>query len=123
MEHLFKQILDELQELRKGQASLNQKVDENFDELNGKYSSLNQKFDDLNGKYSNLDQKFDVNFSILNNKLDKLSEQVRGHHLENLKSDDRLIREILSLKSNVTFINRKVADTELEINSLKHGKQ
>ncbi|WP_102271904.1 hypothetical protein [Cytobacillus massiliigabonensis] len=165
MEHVLLQILGEIQELRKGQASLNQKVDKNFNELNGKYSNLDQKsddlngkysnldqksddligkysnldqkfddlngkysnldrkFDDLNGKYSNLDQKFDKNFNILNNKIDKLSEQIRSHHIENIHADEHLLNEIISLKTNVTFINRKIADAELEINALKRSKQ
>lgn len=50
----------------------------------------------------------------------------RGNMVEfiaNINSDNRLLNEINSLREGVVFVNRKVADAELEIHSLKQNKQ
>jgi hypothetical protein len=56
-------------------------------------------------------------------KLDKLSETIASNHIENINSDNLLLNEIRSLREGVIFVNRKVADAELEIHSLKQNKQ
>jgi hypothetical protein len=56
-------------------------------------------------------------------KLDKHSEKIETHQIVNINSDTLLLNEIRSLREGVFFVNRKVADAELEIHSLKQNKK
>ncbi|WP_077214489.1 hypothetical protein [Bacillus dakarensis] len=60
---------------------------------------------------------------IVNVKLDKLSESIEKKHIENVNSDNLLLKEIQSLREGVVFVNRKVADAELEISMMKQRNQ
>ncbi|MGQ9028285.1 hypothetical protein ACTXHN_21065 [Bacillus licheniformis] len=52
-----------------------------------------------------------------------LSEKIDSQHVENINADNLLLDEISSLKEGVIFVNRKVADAEFEIHTLKTRKQ
>jgi hypothetical protein len=58
----------------------------------------------------------------MNEKLDRLSDKVTAQHIENMNSDNLLLNEIRSIREKVVFVNRKVADAELEIHSLKNNQ-
>ncbi|MED4820207.1 hypothetical protein [Bacillus atrophaeus] len=62
-------------------------------------------------------------FTSLNQKIDQLSEKIGVQHTENINADNLLLNEINSLKEGVFFVNRKVADAELELHTLKNRKQ
>lgn len=71
---------------------------------------------------SNMATKQDIDG--INLKLDKLSESIERKHLANIHSDELLLSEIRSIREGVIFVNRKVADTELELKFIKQtGKQ
>jgi hypothetical protein len=76
---------------------------------------------ELQGIKTNIATKQDI--KIINNKLDSLFESINAQHIENINPDNRLLNDIQSLKEGVFFINRKIADAELEINLIKHKKQ
>lgn len=67
----------------------------------------------------NMATKGDI--ELLNYKLDKLSENVEKQHVANINSDNILLNEIRSIREGVVFVNRKVADAELELNMLKQN--
>jgi gas vesicle protein len=96
-EQLFKVLLEELQGLKTNLAT------------------------ELHGIKSNMATKKDI--ELVNSKLDKLSGKIDAQHIENINADNRLLNEIQELKEGVLFVNRKIADAELEINLIKHKKQ
>lgn len=96
-EQLFKVLLEELQGLKTTMAT------------------------ELHGIKSNMATKEDI--ELINFKLDKLSGKIDFQHIENIKADNRLLKEIQELKEGVLFVNRKIADADLEINLIKHKKQ
>ncbi|MFB3168546.1 hypothetical protein P5G62_015625 [Neobacillus sp. 179-C4.2 HS] len=96
-EQLFKVLLEELQGLKTNMAT------------------------ELHGIKSNMATKKDI--ELVNSKLDKLSGKIDAQHIENINADNRLLNEIQELKEGVLFVNRKIADAELEINLIKHKKQ
>lgn len=67
----------------------------------------------------NMATKGDI--ELLNYKLDKLSENVEKQHIANINSDNILLNEIRSIREGVVFVNRKIADAELELNMLKQN--
>jgi hypothetical protein len=96
-EQLFKVLLEELQGLKTNMAT------------------------ELHGIKSNMATKKDI--ELINSKLDKLSGKIDAQHIENINADNRILNEIQELKEGVLFVNRKIADAELEINLIKHKKQ
>ncbi|MED4373958.1 hypothetical protein P9216_23870 [Bacillus licheniformis] len=48
-----------------------------------------------------------------------LSDKIDFQHTENINSDNLLLDEISALKEGVIYVNRKVADAEFEIHTLK----
>ncbi|MGG5253700.1 hypothetical protein ACQYAD_09415 [Neobacillus sp. SM06] len=48
-----------------------------------------------------------------------LSEKLDSYQVENLNADNLLMSQIRSIREGVVFVNRKVADAELELNIMK----
>lgn len=48
-----------------------------------------------------------------------LSDKIDFQHTENINSENLLLDEISALKEGVIYVNRKVADAEFEIHTLK----
>nr|WP_206697014.1 hypothetical protein [Bacillus licheniformis] len=48
-----------------------------------------------------------------------LSDKIDFQHTENINSDNLLLDEISALEEGVIYVNRKVADAEFEIHTLK----
>ena len=105
MEQSLNLILKELK-------TLNSRLD-NFEQ------NTNNRFNEFDNRFNDFEQKTNNNFSVLNVKIDKLSEKITAHQVENMNADNLLLAEVQSLREGVVFVNRKVADAELEINLLK----
>jgi hypothetical protein len=118
-EQLFKLLLEEIQEFKTSM----------YTELNGFKTSMTTEFNgfktnmatELHEIKSNMATKKDI--ELINFKLDKLSGKMDDQHIENINADHRLLNEIQELKKGVLFVNRKIANAELEINLIKHKKQ
>lgn len=82
---------------------------------------LIQLMSELKDIKSNMTTKEDI--KTINIKLDKLSEKLDSYQIENLNADNLLLSEIRSIREGVVFVNRKVADAELEINLIKQTKK
>lgn len=82
---------------------------------------LLQLMSELKEIKSNMTTKEDI--KTINIKLDKLSEKLDSYQIENLNADNLLLSEIRSIREGVVFVNRKVADAELEINLIKQTKK
>lgn len=82
---------------------------------------LIQLMSELKEIKSNMTTKEDI--KTINIKLDKLSEKLDSYQIENLNADNLLLSEIRSIREGVVFVNRKVADAELEINLIKQTKK
>ncbi|MBB6446515.1 hypothetical protein HNR53_003174 [Bacillus benzoevorans] len=67
----------------------------------------------------NMATKGDI--EVINYKLDKLTENVEKQHIANINSDNILLNEIRSIREGVVYVNRKIADTELELNMMKQN--
>jgi hypothetical protein len=117
-EQLFKLLLEEIQGIKTNMA----------EELQGIKTDMAAE---LQGIKTNMATKQDIeliNFKLqdielINTKLDSLSGKIDAQHIENINADNRLLNEIQTLKEGVLFVNRKIADAELEINQIKHKKQ
>lgn len=80
---------------------------------------LKRILEELNAIKLSMATKEDI--EQINLKLDKLSEDVEKQHIASLNSDNILLNEIRSLREGVVYVNRKVADTELELNMMKQS--
>jgi hypothetical protein len=109
-EQLFKIMLKELQEIKTNMA-----MKQELQEIKTNLAT------ELHGIKSNMATKKDI--ELINFKLDKLSGKMDSQHIENINADNRLLNENQELKEGVLFVNRKIADAELEINLIKHKKQ
>ena len=74
---------------------------------------------EMNTNFNKRFDEMDERFNELDNKVDNLSKVVQSFHQENIKADEILLSEIRSLKNDIVFVNRKVADNELTLNRLK----
>lgn len=72
--------------------------------------SLQQIIEKLNNIESKMATKDDV---------EKLNASINSRHIENINSDDLILRGLDEIKESVRYINRKVADTELEVHTMK----
>lgn len=66
-----------------------------------------------------MNNNFNKRFDELDQKIDDLSKVIQSHHQENIQSDELLLNEVRSLKTDIVFVNRKVADTELTLNRIR----
>jgi ribosome-interacting GTPase 1 len=89
--------------------------------MSGQEQLLKKVLDEMQEIKANMATKKDL--EDIKVKLDKLSEKMDAHQIENINSDNLLLNEIQALREGVSFVNRKVADAELEINYLKQSKQ
>lgn len=82
---------------------------------------LKQLLNEIQDIKVNMATKQDI--ESINNKLDKLSEKIAVQHIENINADNLLLSEIRSIREGVVFVNRKVADAELELNLIKQNNR
>lgn len=82
---------------------------------------LKQLINEMQDIKANMATKQDVD--SIKTKLDKLSEKIEVQHIENIRADELLLNEIRSIREGVLFVNRKVADTELELNIIKQNNK
>jgi hypothetical protein len=140
-EQLFKVLLEEFQGLKTNMAIELQGLRTNMaTELNGLRTNMATELNglrtnmatELNGLKSDIATELHEirstmatkkDIELINFKLDKLSGKMDDQHIENINADNRLLNEIQELKEGVLFVNRKIADAELEINLIKHKKQ
>jgi predicted nucleic acid-binding Zn-ribbon protein len=127
-EKLLKQLLHEFKGMKSQITGINSEITGMKSEITGMKSEITGMKSEITGMKSEITgikstmaTKEDI--ESIHVKLDKLSENVQIQHVENINSDNLLLNEIRTLNEGVIFINRKVADTELEINLLKHNKQ
>lgn len=71
-------------------------------------------------RIDSVEDKLSAKINHVEQKLDRLSEKVDHHHIESINADNILLNEIRTLRENVVFVNRRIADAELEVNALKH---
>jgi hypothetical protein len=118
-EKLFKVLLEEFQGFKTNMAA-------EFQGFKTNTATELQEFKtniatELHGIKTNMATKKDI--ELINFKLDKLSGKMDVQHIENINADNRILNEVQELKKGVLFVNRKIADAELEINLIKHKKQ
>jgi len=132
MDQKLELILKKLSSLESGQKELNQK----FEALESGQKELNNKFEVLESGQKEMKQRLEVMGSgqkelgqivrairdrseeTTATKIDALSMDV--HHLHGEIAGVK--EEIKDLRNGVIFVNRKVADAELEINMMKQSK-
>lgn len=68
----------------------------------------------LNNKVNNIE-----NTMATKEEIKKLETSIQSQHIENINSDDLILRSLVEIKESVRYVNRKVADTELDVNTLK----
>lgn len=72
-----------------------------------------EELQSMNKRMDNMESQISQGFKQVN-------QTLKEQHIENINADNLLLNEIRSLRESVVFVNRKVADTELELNLLKH---
>ncbi|OLQ45169.1 hypothetical protein [Bacillus licheniformis] len=85
---------------------------------NKEFELILKEIQAINSRLTNLERNVATKDDIK-----ALSEKIDSQHAENINSDNLLLDEITSLKEGVIFVNRKVADAEFEIHTLKTRKQ
>ena len=82
--------------------------------------NVGERIDSVEERICSVEDRLTAKINNVEQKLDRLSEKVDRHHLESINADDILLNEIRTLRENVVFVNRRIADAELELNALKH---
>ncbi|MFT9848469.1 hypothetical protein [Aneurinibacillus sp. REN35] len=55
----------------------------------------------------------------MNQRFDELKDSVDRKHIENIKADELILRSLDETRESVRFVNRRIADTELDLNVVK----
>lgn len=55
----------------------------------------------------------------MNAQFEDLKSSITSSRIENINSDDHILGLLTEVKENVRYINRRVADTELDVHALK----
>ena len=79
------------------------------------------KLEEIDKKFDNIATKDDIN--SLNNEIVHLRHTISEQHIENLNSDNFILKSLDEIKESVRFVNHRVADAELELNNIKKIKQ
>ncbi|MGO0173857.1 hypothetical protein [Bacillus licheniformis] len=85
---------------------------------NKEFEIILKEIQAINSRLTNLERNVATKDDIKT-----LSDKIDFQHTENINSDNLLLDEISALKEGVIFVNRKVADAEFEIHTLKARKQ
>lgn len=104
-QHTTKQILDALKDIKTEQKMFSR-------ELKGFKHDTSKELKGIRFEQSNLREDMNAGFASLDKKLDR-------HHVASINADELLLTEIRTVREDVIFINRKVADTELDVLTLK----
>ncbi|OIJ22030.1 hypothetical protein BKP45_04960 [Anaerobacillus alkalidiazotrophicus] len=59
----------------------------------------------------------------INKRFDDLKNTIETQHIENLNSDNFILKSLDDVKESVRFVNHRVADAELELNNIKKVRQ
>ncbi|MED1190463.1 hypothetical protein [Bacillus paralicheniformis] len=85
---------------------------------NKEFEIILKEIQAINSRLTNLERNVATKDDIKT-----LSDKIDFQHTENINSDNLLLDEISALKEGVIYVNRKVADAEFEIHTLKARKQ
>ncbi|MCY8022053.1 MAG: hypothetical protein ACQEW4_12755 [Bacillota bacterium] len=81
---------------------------------NKEFEIILKEIQAINSRLTNLERNVATKDDIKT-----LSDKIDFQHTENINSDNLLLDEISALKEGVIYVNRKVADAEFEIHTLK----
>ncbi|OIJ12696.1 hypothetical protein BKP37_12920 [Anaerobacillus alkalilacustris] len=72
-------------------------------------------------KLDNIDKKVNEIETTMATKDDikRLEASINSQHIENINSDDLILRNLDEIKESVRYVNRKIADTELDVHTMK----
>ncbi len=108
MQNTVQQILDELKEIRSEQG----RFSDDLKEIKSEQGKFSDELKDVKEEQSSLREDMNAGFARLEKKLDR-------HRIENINADNLLLNEIRTVREDVFFVNRKIADTELDLHTLK----
>jgi len=108
--------LEEIKELESYYEYITSKAKERVKKVSEK--SLEKVLNEL----QSMNKRMDNMESQIKQGFDQVNQTLESQHIENIIADNLLLNEIRSLRESVVFINRKIADTELEVNLLKNEK-
>ncbi|PAV36321.1 hypothetical protein CJD29_07670, partial [Bacillus licheniformis] len=81
---------------------------------NKEFEIILKEIQAINSRLTNLERNVATKDDIKT-----LSDKIDFQHTENINSDNLLLDEISALEEGVIYVNRKVADAEFEIHTLK----
>ncbi|MDE1367478.1 MULTISPECIES: hypothetical protein [Bacteria] len=81
---------------------------------NKEFEIILKEIQAINSRLTNLERNVATKDDIKT-----LSDKIDFQHTENINSENLLLDEISALKEGVIYVNRKVADAEFEIHTLK----
>ncbi|MBN6186445.1 hypothetical protein JQN58_05515 [Aneurinibacillus sp. BA2021] len=55
----------------------------------------------------------------MNQRFDELKDSIDRKHVENMKADELILQSLDETRESVRFVNRRIADTELDLNVVK----
>lgn len=103
--------------------SVEEKLTANISNMEGKLTAnISNVEEKLTANINSVEEKLTANMNSVEEKLDQLTKNVDEYHIENITADNLLLNEIRTLRENVVFVNRRIADTELELNTLRRNK-
>ncbi|WP_339186164.1 hypothetical protein [Brevibacillus sp. FSL K6-6036] len=113
----MEKLLLEIAEGMKRMGERFDQLEERFDRLEAKVDRQEEHFDRLEAKVDRQEERFDR----LEAKVDELKVVLHSQHIANINSDNLVLSEIRDMKEKIRYVNRRVADVELDIIG-KHAK-
>ncbi|WP_035991510.1 hypothetical protein [Brevibacillus borstelensis] len=92
-------------------------IAEGMKRMGERFDQLEERFDRLEAKVDRQEERFDR----LEAKVDELKVVLHSQHIANINSDNLVLSEIRDMKEKIRYVNRRVADVELDMIG-KHAK-
>lgn len=115
---------DRLEEKVDRQEERFDRLEAKVDQLEGRFERLEEKVDRQEERFDRLEAKVDhleERFDRLDTKVDEIKVALHSQHIANINSDNLVLSEIRDMKEKVRYVNRRVADVELDMIG-KHAK-
>ena len=127
-EQMLEQMLNEMKTMNQHMGRLEQRV-EGMDQRIG---GMDQRVEGMHQRIKNMGDEIQILKNDVTNiketmatkaDIGRLEKSLEKTHLESLSSDEMILHTVREIKESIQHVNRRVADTELELHIIKNVKQ
>jgi predicted nucleic acid-binding Zn-ribbon protein len=108
MEEVLKQILEQLSQMNGRMDNMERRIAN----IEHEQKQMNYRMTGIENEQKSLREE-------MNQRFDELKNAVNRKHIENIRADELILQSLDEVKESVRFVNRRIADTELDVNVMK----